>query len=267
MTENKHKEQSDSPRRLIQSVKRASDILEIFLDERKPVGITEFSQRLSLPKTTIQGIVQTLVELKYLEKDQSTSKYRLGPMLFQLGMRYASNLDMIRISKIWMERLSYKLELPVNTGILVGNKVIIISRSEPDTGFTFFPQAGMVIPIHTTCIGKIIFAYMSEKRRNNILKNYRFESMTKNSITSAKEFDNELKRVCDMGISFDNEENIIGLAGIGGSVFNNNRLVIAAFAVTGDAPSINEKRKEIIKEVKKASEEVSELLGYMDNIK
>ena len=34
------------------------------------VGITEFSQKLSLPKTTIQGIVQTLVELKYLEKDQ-----------------------------------------------------------------------------------------------------------------------------------------------------------------------------------------------------
>nr|HPO47215.1 helix-turn-helix domain-containing protein [Spirochaetota bacterium] len=73
-------------KRLIQSIKRASDILGIFIQEKRTMGITDFAARLNLPKTTISSIVQTLEALKFLEKDHITSKYRLGPALFQLGM-------------------------------------------------------------------------------------------------------------------------------------------------------------------------------------
>jgi DNA-binding IclR family transcriptional regulator len=57
-------------KRLIQSIKRASDILELFLSEKKPIGITDFSKRLGLAKTTVSSIVVTLDALGFLEKDQ-----------------------------------------------------------------------------------------------------------------------------------------------------------------------------------------------------
>ena len=50
-------------KRLIQSIKRASDILGIFIQEKRTMGITDFSSRLHLPKTTISSIVQTLEAL------------------------------------------------------------------------------------------------------------------------------------------------------------------------------------------------------------
>ena len=54
------------PRRLIQSVKRATDILNIFVHEKAAQGITDLSRHLGLAKTTIQSIVQTLEALNYL---------------------------------------------------------------------------------------------------------------------------------------------------------------------------------------------------------
>jgi hypothetical protein len=39
------------PRRLIQSIKRATDVLNIFVHEKSALGITELSKRLELCKT------------------------------------------------------------------------------------------------------------------------------------------------------------------------------------------------------------------------
>lgn len=265
MSEKKRYKEGETKKRQIQSISRASNILKIFMNEKGPLGITDFSKRLTLPKTTVQGIVDTLVQLNYLERDPVTSKYRLGPMLFQLGMSYASNMDIVTISKVWMERLSLKFGEPVNTGMLVGNKIIIIFRAEPETGYAFFPQSGIVIPAHTTCIGKLILAYLDEKHRANFLKDYEYRAFTKNSIKSSKEFAEELNQVNKTGISFDNEENIKGLSGIGGPIFNHKGQLIAAFAVTGNTANIEREKKRIIDEVRSTSREVSGMLGYIQD--
>ncbi len=249
----------------IQSIQRASEILNIFLYEKKSIGIGEFSERLSLPKSTIQGIIRTLVKQNYLERDINSPKYRLGPMLFQLGMTYAANLNLINVVRVWMERCCLKLNMPVNTGILVGNRTLILSKSEPEGEYSFFPQAGKEIPAHTTCIGKILFAFLSKEHREDILKDYNFEALTKNSISSFVKFENELERIKKEGLAFDNEETATGIAGIGGPLFNYTNHAIAAFSVSGDAEQISEKRGKIIGEVRQTIQEVSALLGYNNN--
>ena len=98
-------------KRLIQSIRRASDILNIFSQENSARGITDLAKQLQLPKTTVQGIVQALEGLSYLEKEPNTSKYRLGPKVFLLGMRYATNMDIVTVGRVWMEPLSFKRSL------------------------------------------------------------------------------------------------------------------------------------------------------------
>jgi IclR family transcriptional regulator, KDG regulon repressor len=257
------KKQKDS--RLIQSIQRAGGILNLFTSENQPLGITDFSERLGLPKTTIQGIVNTLASMEYLEKDPSSARYRLGPRLFQLGLSYATNLDMINTARVWMERLCFQFREPVNVGMLVGSRVLVLFRVEPDNRFTPFPQTGSIIPAHTTCIGKILFAFMPPDRSDILLENYHFDRLTDNTITSKDAFLNELAAVRETGISFDNEENFIGLAGIGGPIFNHTGQVNAAFTVTGNAEHINSIREEIIKEVTYTSRQVSSQFGYRHN--
>ncbi|MCX8123040.1 MAG: IclR family transcriptional regulator [Spirochaetes bacterium] len=248
--------------KLIQSITKAHDILSMFVNDKRPLGISDFSRRLSLPKTTVQGIVNTLCHLGYLEKDHHSGKYRLGPYVFQLGMKYATNLDLVSIGRVWAERLCFQFRQPVNIGMLVGDKVVVVLRVEPENRFMSYPQAGSVIPTHTTCIGKLLCAYMDKKRLDEILASYEFQPLTKNSITTAQEFLQELEKVRSMGISFDNQESVMGLAGIGGPIFNYTGQIIAAFAITGDAEFILHHKQDIIQAVRDTSLQLSVQLGY-----
>lgn len=250
-------------RRLIQSIKRASDILTLFIDDKKTLGITDFSKLLGLPKSTIATIVSTLEAIGYLEKDPLTNKYRLGPHIFQLGMKYATNMDLVKIGRSWMERLCFQFMEPVNVGMLVGEKVMIVMRIEPENRYMVFPQAGSVIPAHSTCIGKALFAFMDTQRRDLLLENHNFEQWTSNTITSKNVFLKEIERVKATGISFDNQENFNGLAGIGGPIFNHMGVVISAFAITGNPENISKRRDDIIEAVKFTSQQVSIQLGYV----
>jgi len=251
-------------RRLIQSIKRASDILGLFIVEQKPMGITEFSKRLGLPKTTIASIVQTLEAIGYLEKDPASSRYRLGPQIFQLGMQCASSMDVITTGRAWIERLCFQFREPVNVGTLVGDKATIVMRIEPENHFMVFPQAGPIIPLHSTCIGKLLLAYLEEGKRATILSGYLFEKFTDNTITSRARFTTELETVQSSGISFDNQETITGMAGIGGPVFNRAGVVVAAFAVTGNALNIMRQREDIIAAVRFTTHQISSQLGCLE---
>ncbi len=248
--------------RLIQSIQRASNILDLFMNRKEPMGISDLAQILELPKTTIQGIVTTLLELRYLEKDRHSSKYRLGSKLFQLGMSYATNLDIMTLARVWMERLCFKFMEPINVGMLVGKQVVIIFRAEPDKRFMTFPQSGSLIPAHTSGIGKILFAHMKENKLEEILSSYTFNKLTQNSIGSVEEFKKELEKVRAEGLAYDNEENFIGLAGIAAPVYNYTGQVIAAFAVSGNAEHINSIRPELTSEIIETGKQISEQLGY-----
>lgn len=245
----------------IQSIERAHAILSQFINEKKSLGISDFAKLLALPKTTVQGIVQTLCHLGYLEKDHETGKYRLGPYVFQLGMKYATNLDLVSIARVWAERLCSQFKQPVNIGMLVGDKVVIVLRVEPENRFMSYPQVGSVIPIHTTCIGKLLCAYMEAKRLHEILKDYTFQMLTPNSLTTKEDFLNEIQKVRQAGISFDNQESVMGLAGIGGPIFNYTGIT-AAFAITGNADFILNHKRDIIHAVKDTALQLSVQLGY-----
>lgn len=248
--------------RLIQSIHRAAEILSVFVSENDPQGLSDFTERLGLPKTTIQGIVQTLFHLNLLEKDPRSQKYRLGPLLFQLGMKYATNMDLVNIARGWTERLCFQFKQPVNVGMMVGDRVVVVLRVEPENQFMVFPQAGSVIPAHSTAIGKTLLAHMEEEQRNRILEASPLVANTVNTIRDREALVRELEEIRRTGIACDREENFIGLSGIGAPVFNYTGRVTAAFVVTGDTAMIEAQRKEIENAVRYTATTMSSQLGY-----
>ena len=62
-------------------------------------------------------------------------------------------------------------------------------------------------------------------------------------------------------ISYDNEENLMGLAGIGASIFNHKNEVIAAFVITGDSKYIKANKDKLESSVRYTSTMVSKQFG------
>ena len=249
-------------KKLIQSIQRASDILDLFIQEKRALGVTDFSTRMDLPKTTVSSIVQTLLELRYLERDPLTSRYRLGPKLFQLGMKYATNMDLVLVARAWMERLCFQFRQPVNVGMMVGDKAVVVLRVEPENRLMVFPQAGSVIPFHTSAIGKVLFAHLSPEKRGAILDGYDFQRLTERTIGNADDFIAELGRVRREGIAFDDQESVTGLTCVGAPIYNNRGQVIAAFSVTGKSENIERQRERIINVMRYAGTQISAQMGY-----
>jgi IclR family transcriptional regulator, KDG regulon repressor len=246
----------------IQSLKKAAGILNLFTQESKTFGITDIAKMLSLPKPTVQSLVRTLEEIGYLEKDPLSSKYMLGPALFQLGMKFIANMDLAVLAREWMERLCSQFNEAVQVGMMVGNKVVIVLRTDPATKYMVFPQPGSVIPFHTSGIGKVLLAFMEAEKRVEILRDFPFPKLTENSIDNRNDFSAELDRIRADGIGFDRQESATGLSCVSVPVFNNKGKCLAAFSVSGNAHTIEKNREEIINAVRYVSFQISSKLGY-----
>ncbi len=248
--------------RQIQSLRRAAEILDLFTNGSRCLGISEIARYLKINKTTVQGLVSTLASLQYLEQDPDTKKYRLGRVLFQLGMTYATGMDLVTQARVWMERLYYRFRIPVNVGMLVGGQVIIVLRVDEENQFMSFPRVGSVIPAHSTGIGKILLAHLEQNERSSLLNRLDLPSLTVNTTVSKEDLMQELDSILNDGIAWDREENISGLAGMGAPLFDHTGTVIAAFAVTGRAEDIYSRADELTAEILNTSRNLSRQLGF-----
>ena len=66
----------------VPAIDRAIRVLYLFKDgEKKEYGVSEISRRLYLNKSTVHNILNTLTHYKFLEQNELTRSYRLGPAL------------------------------------------------------------------------------------------------------------------------------------------------------------------------------------------
>lgn len=248
--------------KIINSLVKAINILKLYLEEDKSLGITDFSRALEIPKATVQNIVSTLEDNGLLEKDPMTQKYRLGPVLFQLGMQYANSMDLTMIARVWLEKLCTQYGEMSQAGIVMGERIVTVMKVEPDLNYMVFPHAGSVVPPHSTAMGKVLLTWMSPVMRDRILAGCSFAKFTDKTIGSRESFLKELEKVKRDGVAFDFEESIIGLSCVAAPVFNNKNECMAAISLSGNASKIESRRDEIIDAVKYVCHRISEQMGY-----
>ena len=57
--------------RVIPSVTRAFNVLELFLENQNPLSVPEIIEHLGLPRTTTHELVNTLIHNGYLRREES----------------------------------------------------------------------------------------------------------------------------------------------------------------------------------------------------
>ena len=68
-----------------QSLERGLAILCAFSPDRPILGVSDLGRELGLTRSTTHRYVATLASLGFLEQDDATRKYRLGPRVLDLG--------------------------------------------------------------------------------------------------------------------------------------------------------------------------------------
>jgi len=253
----------DVTERLIQSIERAADVLELFLITKPELSIKEISEKLNLSKSTVHGIIKTLEHRGYLQQNPEDSKYKLGIKLFELGNFMGKNLDIGRIAKPIIRELVDELNETVHLVMLQRDELIYIEKVEGPSTLTIYSHIGKRAPFHCTSVGKAILAYLHENEVDRILFSLDLESFTDYTITNIDDIKNHLESIREKGYAMDDEEIELGLKCVGAPIFNHQGNVIASISCAAPKMRLDEKRlPKVIAGIKKAASEISNCLGY-----
>lgn len=248
---------------IIQSVDRALQILECFNGSRTELGITEIATCMDLGKSTVYGLVNTLLTAGYLEQNNENKRYRLGLKLFELGSLVQNRMDIREIAKPFLKQLSEQFDLTVHMGLYRDGEVVYIDKMDTPNTRIIYSQVGKRAPMYCTGIGKAVFAFMSNEDISYLLKRQDRRALTNYTLIEEKKILDELEIVRNQGFAIDNEEVELGLRCIAVPVFDYKGQPIAAISMSGSVAVLSDMWiEENSFEIRKVALAISKALGY-----
>ncbi|MEM7776341.1 MAG: IclR family transcriptional regulator [Pseudomonadota bacterium] len=233
MIEHKPKQNQPTKRTTHTSLKRGLQILEVVGRSDEPAALSETARKLGLPRSTTYHIMQTLTELGYLLQDADSRTYKLGEKAFQLSGRTMSTNRIAELSLPLLKEICIETGESAAIAALVDGRVTLIATHDADGPVRVVQDVGAHRPVHATALGKVLAAWLPEGKRSALLPTLRFESFTEKTIVQSKRFENELQRVLNAGVAYDNEEFIAGVRCVAAPVFGQGEEVLAALGLTG----------------------------------
>lgn len=112
-----------------QSLARGLSILSAFRSGRPILGVSDLSREVGLSRSTAHRYIATLAALGYLQQDQSTRKYRLGPRVLDLGFSAINSMELREVAAPHLRQLSDETGYTVNMAILDGLDIVYVERS------------------------------------------------------------------------------------------------------------------------------------------
>jgi DNA-binding IclR family transcriptional regulator len=177
-----------------------------------------------------------------------------------------SQIEINDIAHPELEKLTIATGLASALFTREGNLVVCLAKVEGTGHVRTAAHVGKQMPMHATCTGKAILAYLPDEELGKIVGSSDLRQLTENTITSISLLKKELARVRSQGYAVDNQEYGIGVRGISAPVFDNKGRVVAAISASGATFELDRKKVTVISAVKAASLEVSKTLGYSESI-
>ena len=111
-------------------------------------------------------LLATLEHRGYIEQNQLTENYRLGPKTLQIGSIFIEQRECRRQARPILEGLMAASGETAVVAVLRGNKVIYMDSVETDRTVRAVSRIGAMLPAHCTAVGKIQLAHLALMRSN-----------------------------------------------------------------------------------------------------
>jgi IclR family transcriptional regulator, pca regulon regulatory protein len=218
-----------------QSLERGLAVLAAFSPDRPALGISDLARELTLTRSTTHRYVATLATLGYLQQDDLTRKYRLGPRVLDLGFSMLGSLELREIAAPHLRRLTEATGHTSNLAIRDDTDVILVDRVRGRPGryhhLEFTLHVGSRIPAYCSATGKALLAFLPRPDLDRILKRIDLVQRGPRTLTDKKTLLAELEKVRRTGVATNDEELESALRSIAAPVCSHSGEVVAAVNV------------------------------------
>ncbi|MEV5689137.1 IclR family transcriptional regulator [Streptomyces sp. NPDC052164] len=250
--------------RLVPAVTRAFDILELFLEGDGTLSAPDVTRRLQLPRTTVHELLTTLAARSYLVAvPEQPGRYRLGVRTYQLGSRYAEQLDLAAEGQQVARDVAETCDETVHVAVLEDADVIYIAKVDSTHAVRMVSAAGRRLPAHCTSVGKMLLASLPETELRARIEGREFDRMTPDSITDPDELHAALADVRERGIAVEHRESNPDVSCVAAPVRDSTGRVVAALSISVPVIRWSEDREaELAALAVKGAEDLSARLGH-----
>jgi len=216
----------------IKVIHKMAAVLDCF-EQRTNWSLTELSERLGWHVATLHRILGTLESIGYLRQNPDTRRYRLGLKLVKLGLRAAEELELPKVARPYMERLSARCGESVYLGTMQRCEVIYSEVVPANRSVRTTARIGDRRPMHSTGTGKVLLAHAPK----DVVEDYLSQTLprfTDRTLVDPNSLKAELNAIRERGYAITFQEHDEDVASIAASVSDLTG-VVAALSISGPA--------------------------------
>ena len=247
--------QSTSPNYDVPALRKAVAVLELLAGSEDPLGVSEISRGVDIPKNMAFRLLVTLDDLGWVRAADEKPRYQLTLKPFRMFAGPVNRHDLSTACQAPLRWLHRECKETVFVGVMQNGQALNVQVIDGRKTIRVGAGIGSHFDLHCTAHGKVLLAHADEASREEILAKP-LKRYTENTLTNRRSLEDHLEEVKRLGYAVNNEEYGRGLIGVAAPVFDESGQVQAAIGVFLAIMNLNmaEMKKTVVPLVMKAAE-------------
>ncbi len=247
----------------VKSALRVLEILELLIDDQRPVSFSDIASRLGYPRSSLHGLLKTMESRGWLEFDADRRRYWLGIRAWEAGNAFRRGIDHVERARPYMEAIRDSLDETVQLAVLDGRHNVYLAKVDGSQRLSLASDVGRRLEAHATGVGKTLLAALSPGELRSRLAGIDLERFTPTTITSIAALEAELQQIRRRGYALDREEYTVGVRCVAVPIRDHSQAVVAAISVSVPSVRFDLDRQEAARELLlETAAQLSMALGY-----
>jgi DNA-binding IclR family transcriptional regulator len=229
--------------------------------ESEGLGVVRVAELIGREKSQVSRALKTLAESGLVDRDPSTLHYRLGWRFFALAAR-AGEQRLVNVAPQLLELLVRSIGETAHLSVLQGTEVLTVLSKSPSHVVKADGWAGRTVPVYCTSSGRALLFDHDPEALSELLSGTKFRRLGPNTVRGVGELYERIVAARARGYAMVGEEFELGLVGAAAPVRDFKGNIVAALNVAAPKFRLDEHLQAAGQEVKRASDELSALLGW-----
>ncbi|CAM3746451.1 IclR family transcriptional regulator [Acinetobacter baumannii] len=198
----------------VKLVARALDLIEVFAHYQRPLVLSELAAYLDIPPSSCLSMVRTMIDKGYLYEVKRRGGYYPTRKLETQAAKIHEGNQILEVIHEHLVRLQKEVGESIVLGKIQDDQVIYLDVLESNQVIRYAAQIGDLRPLHANSISKSILAQHDDEYILDKLLNLKMTKYSEQTISSPREFLNDLEEVRKNGFSSNLGESAEDLAAI-----------------------------------------------------
>ncbi len=216
----------------VRSLAKGLMVIRAFSAERKSMTLSEVATVTGISKPSARRIVLTLQALGYMSNQDGA--FRLLPKVLDLGYAYISSFELPEIAQPHLDALNERLGEVCSLGVLDGDDVIYLARSQSKRVMSTTIRIGSRIDPSATAVGRVLLAHLPEAELASFLESHTFQAYTEHTVTDPDVLRARLAEIRDRGWELADQEVELGVRTVAAPITDASGETVAAVNIAAN---------------------------------